>query len=1674
MVGGERFQARVTAWWAARILLETPIGASFSLAPMAVAEYLAPEAGDEIDDVRVDLATPAGTAHIYGQCKRALSLGRAIDGKWAEVLRQFARQQVADNATDAATSHITAPERRYVLFYEGDNGSLHRLRTVLDRYRSLPDGATILEAALNKAERAITAHLSRLLDLLSAAHSGEDTALAFGAGRNTLLRRICVVQLRLADGVGDTLTVLDGIRHLLLADPQDAIHAMNCLRILADDLMADRHPCNRTALCNRLNGAGVVLKTAPSFAADFRKMIALTNDELAAHEEQGRRRVRVGAREFVIERPQLWDRVEGSDTSSVLVTGEAGVGKTGVLMDVARRLCARGTRVWYWAADELPDTSLAAMQSHLRLEHPWPALLGEAHATGGVVLIIDGLDGLRDVGAQQAYQKLIAIAHKARARVIASIRSFDLQFADQVQQLFPADPESGTVRVLGGASHGRPVNAVVIGDLDVAELDRVAAALPMVQRALDIAPSLRELVRNLFNLDLLCQLLDTGEDAAGLSSIATRAALFERYWQRRILSRTDRNALVAALTATVSQMVEERRLQVSPPPEHATALDALRSMSVLRTPAAFHGSAPFESRVEFAHHVLFDHAAERLFVRQRRDILGSELTPDNQWPLMLRPSLVLFFRYLWTNARSDFWDTLLAVEHAHATGLHRFAAYTVIAEEASARVDFDPLFAGIAGPDATHWQRVIRGVIVVAPFTALPGLFAKASGAWWLTFANDLIASDDHDLAYLGRRVLFTAADHLAMLAENALRTFNTASIALARVQRMKETPSLSLRPAIEWVCRSIGVNRKAAATFLRELLTPDEVARSGYVVLGALAEHIGDLAAQDAALARDVYVAAYSYREESKADTPMGGIILSMRSNRRQDYDLALHRLGEAFPALFRSSPTEGTLAAIAVMRYIATRGGEVLVERLPVDQLSFAGQPRPVLDDRIHRWHAQVWREQAAMQVVNAWEAGMVELGREATIASVGGNQEIAEFDGVWQVLCDNNEFTGLWGRLLTAAAQAPEFYASRLWRLLLEPALLARKSTVEAAGAALRAFARVLEPGRVSEIEAAVLRLAAGADDHIRGRADPSRVKPYLLSRIPAHRRSVRAVDLLAQSRDVGEAPSDEPVVHVGNRRVTTESWLEDAGVDVTRPVHTALLEDIAILDALSTESARDEDTDAAMTTINRVEARIAAPDNDVDNRVADAARATILRSTSALALSSVPLAEATVEELASRFASALSVPPEVANEERGRQFDNIAAWGADEDRVNAARGVVGLALRTDGFASRETDLHRLIADPEPQVRLQLASHLWQFFEVAPTFVWAVLESWVKSLPQAGYAGVMKFALSGGWFWWLRHRDEARAERLLEALLSSAHANGNRELREQIARYFGVLCFAYDPEWTRGCRARMLGDSAAWSDELHGVLREAITRVWPREGSVQEDGEPDATPRARALAIEILLTVAGRLTRYDEEHRALPVDKRSAEHATWVTTQASASHVASAEFRIASIAWVRALAAPDELAGLSELNDGGAAPDEDADDGGASVTRAPPTVEELAAWLDASIPLLEAVLAFPQAASAYDLVEGCDALARVIPIPTLRLLRQVTEMSAKTGLTTDGMAADRTIEILAHVLAKDNGALASDTRARVDYLRVLEAYLDAGWPKAIDLALRIETIFRAASNE
>jgi hypothetical protein len=127
---------------------------------------------------------------------------------------------------------------------------------------------------------------------------------------------------------------------------------------------------------------------------------------------------------------------------SILIVGDPGAGKSAVISTAALRLRNQGAEVIELAIDRLPIESADELQRQLGLEHSVLEVLDNWPGNEPAFLFIDALDASRGGQGQRVFRWLMSEVLKLRRprwRVIASIRSFDLQMGQELADLFSGD-----------------------------------------------------------------------------------------------------------------------------------------------------------------------------------------------------------------------------------------------------------------------------------------------------------------------------------------------------------------------------------------------------------------------------------------------------------------------------------------------------------------------------------------------------------------------------------------------------------------------------------------------------------------------------------------------------------------------------------------------------------------------------------------------------------------------------------------------------------------------------------------------------------------------------------------------------------------------------------------------------------------------------------------------------------------------------------------------------------------------------------------------------------------------------------------------------------------------------------------------------------------------------------
>lgn len=194
------------------------------------------------------------------------------------------------------------------------------------------------------------------------------------------------------------------------------------------------------------------------------------------------------------------------------ILGNSGVGKSGVLRDIAERM-ARQAPIIVLDRDATPAGGWLSFSNALGIPGSAVEFLTDLAASGGPTLFIDGIDMFDDRGRQRTIIELMRAASAIPGfTVIATMRT--VGHGDVESWL-----DEGIVAVLGGA------HRVSVGSLSEDEVEILVDQAPDLRLLLDPKHPAAGLARNLYRLSRLLTVPSATE-------VRTEAAMADLWWKR--------------------------------------------------------------------------------------------------------------------------------------------------------------------------------------------------------------------------------------------------------------------------------------------------------------------------------------------------------------------------------------------------------------------------------------------------------------------------------------------------------------------------------------------------------------------------------------------------------------------------------------------------------------------------------------------------------------------------------------------------------------------------------------------------------------------------------------------------------------------------------------------------------------------------------------------------------------------------------------------------------------------------------------------------------------------------------------------------------------------------------------------------------------------------------------
>lgn len=1650
MGGGAEYQARVAAWLMTYMLAEQDAELPFQLT--SPIRWIGCETTEDVDDILV--RTESG--HIAAlQTKRTVSLDKqhARQGKltpFASAVDQCVRQYLGAGAAASAGSAamLDATHDRIVLVVgaESPESVKHTLRKVVAQVCIQPAGEPLSAPTLSAAERKA---LAILLDHARQSWAAEAGREPSDIELHEFIRLVRVESVAVEDAEAEEREAKRILRASVLRDPNQAEQAWSVLRSIAHGLLTERASIDRQELIRKLEIARIHVRAPRSFREDIERLRRHSATVLGLLADYAS--VQLGADRIELDRPYSAALQEAAVDGSLLIVGEPGIGKSGVMYDAAKALKAAGHDIVVLAAQDPPFTSLGELRDELRLEHDVVEVLANWPSERSAFLFIDALDAARTDPTSQALRRLMAdvVTGAGRWRVIASIREYDARYGRDLRRTFAGEPPRGPCPPLAGPEFDN-LRHLVVGRLTAPELAQLSSKSPALHTLVSTAPPLLvELFSNVFNLRLAAELLDSGTAPEAIRAVGSQLQLLDLYWAERVIGAGDSresHAREAVLKRGVEGMVRDRTLRVdwdrvADDPAASPALADLLHAHVLTEWAPAPGTSPDRSTLTFAHHVLFDYAVARVLLRVAPGRLAALLVSDPSLVLLARPSLVMHSHYLWNRgpeSRRTFWESVLILGGtAGIPEIGKLIGPAVAAGLVRGIVELEPLTTALKTGDLR------REAAENALSHLVRALIAEEGSAWlqegrsqvWCDFAEHISQELRRETAYPLHWLLSLLADKLASPSPRELAILGSASRRLLEFAWRAAPRDRSLVVyAIQHVSRTFGSDPASSAALLRRALEPEHLAAHGSEEMFWIAQEVDTLLQHDADLVRDIYVAAHGYRENSEAPSPMGGIVLPLVSNRRQDYDGALYSLKQAYPAFLKTAPASATVALGAALEAHSAREHFGIRPRQEL-RFGFHGTTARLLPDYSGTWDRGTDLDDHVVELLDELDRYLSEL--------AGAERPRDALENTLEIVVSNVRHAAAWRRLLELGARFPTTAGTYLRELAWTPEILTTEETSTAAGEFIGAILPHLTPEERANIEHAVVALPNGVPTEQREWAQRDRDR-LLGCMAEMEFVTERGRQIYAQLRAGDAVPSSDYGIgfFTGTVPYGEEEFLAERGVPVKDAVNRRIHDLEEPLKAFASRIQKSKpDTEAIEKILPHLqELRAALESGDAGGAHPDqltagwdvlADAASVIARTEGLRCDRGPGAI-----IRGVLLDASQHPDPTPEPDADAKF-NRPSWGRPAPRIPAAVGLVLLASAPE-CADTEilASLDRLTRDPSPPVRFQVARALHRLYRSAPDLCWDHMERMAAEDRSLGVLdGLVTGPLSS-----LRYDDAERVMKL--ALRIYDRVRGRREAKDVRKGCANILAWIY--LWKDSPQAEtVIGEIA---DRPAEHLEEALHLVHYLRGIVAHgptDGSEPNADRARRRGLDVLL----RVTR-----SAKPILRAAVQSEDGALSDDRAVRLSE-----------------DDLRSLAHLLDAVGA-DLFFQSGAYKAENRQPVGEDVQArLLREAGPIIDQLADVGLAHLAHQLFETLEVMVSYDPRGVFVRIAAVIRGARKSGYQHDSVAERVLVRVVERYLADYRAIFKDDEELRRALMEVLDTFVGAGSLGARRLSYGLAEIFR-----
>jgi hypothetical protein len=850
-----------------------------------------------VDDVVVELKSPVGAIVYLSAKHRGKGISLTLkNNAFGEVVESFVRQFQKMSPEQRLHSRLL-----WAVPASAGKPLTEHLCQVLEDFRrdDMRDLADFINRRSSKEEKAA---FEKLVDVTQRVWKKEVGVCPPEPNQINFLRLLGV---HVFDPKRDMEAANEKLRGALAVDPPQAPQILKNLEVSFGEKNRRGLRCTAASLRRELYAAGLFLNAPPDYKKDvefLRRQSGISLNVLKTHNQLAFKNGAV----HISREVELEALLRAVKDGNLLITGEPGSGKSGLVHSLASKLTEEKIPVILLLAEDYADAPWP-LQGDDRLpgmKHPLVEVL-QQWPEGEGMLITDALDALRDGAALKRMRNLLQdVAARAPGwRVVASVREFDLMHGRDLRDAFPGAGVPGFAsKDFRDTAHFH-VPALTDKQLDDSLLGQAPEIRPFVEGSRNSARA-EALHRSPFYLRLAAELLRDGALPHDLADWTSPRLLLKKFWQARVPENQEN-----ALKLLCLKMVQARQMKISrqalpSQPGLEADIKVLRKAGVLQAPIMNKGMPLGENRFSFSHHLLHDYAiTHTLFPETPGELLGF-LAKQPMMPVLYRHSTMMAMEILWEGdrTREDYWKMTVGLEAVASLHLiARVTAPALAARRVAAIEDLLPLLDCLDKGDemGTQIDSVFRHLI--AGVQDAEDAFLQGGLAAWSEFADRLSQHLNVRPALESPVVLLCdrLASFIPQLESVSRLNLNQAAGRLMSLHASKEVLDgwrYAARAAIQIVCQTFELRPEGSLDSLRLLLKPERLVQFPHWDLLSLSANIEFLPTAADPLVRTLYEVVFNREPESDELENVGNKLLGLYAKTKDNWEGVRYSLAKAF----------------------------------------------------------------------------------------------------------------------------------------------------------------------------------------------------------------------------------------------------------------------------------------------------------------------------------------------------------------------------------------------------------------------------------------------------------------------------------------------------------------------------------------------------------------------------------------------------------------------------------------------------------------------------------------------------------------------------------------------------------------------------------------------------------